>query len=195
MGHWHGEISSNVTFAYCTKGCIVVAVLRGRPLTHVDAKPKFIYRTFPFILLHENSQRGCIKGKKVRLFKSRQTQSTMEASIARKRTRLGRIRRVLYVTMASLRNSAPLHVRYAGIRKGFPGRIGAGAFPPLFPPSRLFPLSSFHGEDFPPAFEHELFFMRRNGLSILKARSYIFYLKWVLGSHVTASSRFQERMI
>ena len=35
MEHWHGEISSNVTFAYCTKGCIDVAVLRGRPLTHV----------------------------------------------------------------------------------------------------------------------------------------------------------------
>ena len=34
MGHWHGEISSNVTFAYCTKGCIDVAVLRGWPLTH-----------------------------------------------------------------------------------------------------------------------------------------------------------------
>ena len=31
----------------------------------------------------------------------------------------------------------------------------------------------------------ELFFMRRNGLSILKACSYIFYLKWVFGSHVT----------
>ena len=29
MGPWHGEISSNVTFAYCTKGCIDVSVLRG----------------------------------------------------------------------------------------------------------------------------------------------------------------------
>ena len=29
------KISRNVTFAYCTKGCIDVAVLRGRPLTHV----------------------------------------------------------------------------------------------------------------------------------------------------------------
>ena len=35
MGPWHGEISSNVTFAYCTKRCIGVVVLRGRPLTHV----------------------------------------------------------------------------------------------------------------------------------------------------------------
>ena len=69
MGHWHGEISSNVTFAYCTKGCINVAVLRDRPLTHVDANPKFIYRTFPFFFLHENSQSGCIKGKKVRCFR------------------------------------------------------------------------------------------------------------------------------
>ena len=91
MGHWHGEISSNVTFAYCTKECIDVVVLRGRPLTHVDAKPEFTYRTFPFFFLHENSQRGCIKGKKVKFFKGRHTPSTMEASIARKRTRLGRI--------------------------------------------------------------------------------------------------------
>ena len=90
MGLWHGEISSNVTFAYRTKGCINVAVLRGGPLTHVDAKPKFIYRTFPFFFLHENSQSGRIKGKEVRCFKGRYTQSTMEASIARKRTRLGR---------------------------------------------------------------------------------------------------------
>ena len=90
MGHWHGEISSNVTFAYCTKGCIDVAVLRGRPLTHVDAKPKFIYRSFSFLFLHEDSQRGCRKGKEGWFFKGRQTQSTMEASIARKRTRLGR---------------------------------------------------------------------------------------------------------
>ena len=48
MGHWHGEISSNVTFAYFTKGCIDVGVLRGGPLTYVVAKPKFICRTFPF---------------------------------------------------------------------------------------------------------------------------------------------------
>ena len=89
MGHWHGEISSNVTFAYCTKGCIDVAVLRGRPLTHVDAKPKFVYGTFSIFFLHENSQSGCIKGKKVRCY-GRYTQSMMEASIARKRTRFRR---------------------------------------------------------------------------------------------------------
>ena len=88
MGRCHGEISSNVTFAYCTKGCIYVAVLRGGPLTHVEQKPKFIYRTFSFFFfLHENLQSGCIKSKKVRC---RYTQSTMKASIARKRTRLGR---------------------------------------------------------------------------------------------------------
>ena len=90
MGHWHGEISSNVTFVCCTKGCINVAVLRGRLLTHVDAKPEFIFRTFPSFFLHENSQRGCIKGtgNKVRFFKH--TQSTMEVSTVRKRTRLER---------------------------------------------------------------------------------------------------------
>ena len=90
--HWHahGEILSNVTSACCTTGCIDVAVLRGRPLTNIDAKPKFIYRTFPFFFLHENSQRGCIKGKKVRFFKGRHTQPTMEASIARFRSQLGR---------------------------------------------------------------------------------------------------------
>ena len=73
-----------------TKGCIDVAVLRGRPLTQVDAKPKFIYRTFSFFFLHQNSQSGRIKGKKVRCFKGRYPQSTIEGSIARKRTRLGR---------------------------------------------------------------------------------------------------------
>ena len=65
MGHWHGEVSSNVTFAYCTKGCIDVAVLRGRPVTHVYAKSKSIYRTFPFFFLHENSRRGCIRVRKL----------------------------------------------------------------------------------------------------------------------------------
>ena len=100
MGHWQSEISSNMTFAYCTKGCIDVAELRGRPLTHVDAKPKFIYRTFPFFFLRENSQRGCIKGKNVKFFKGRYTQSMMEASIARKRTHLGR--RVLRQQLAQV---------------------------------------------------------------------------------------------
>ena len=114
-----------------------MAVLRGKPLTHVDAKPKFVYRTFPFFFLHVNSQRGCIKGKKVRLFKGRHTQSTIEASIARKRSK-------------SLTS---------------PASATLGLF-----------------------LHYELFFMRRDGLSILKACSYIFYLKWVFGSHVTWNS-------
>ena len=173
MCHWHGEISSNVTFAYCTKGCIAEAVLRGRQVTHVFAIPKleeaqwpigygvglrikrssvriqpwplrwvlgqgsllplsqgeaftlasisylailvkyilakkkkFIYRTFPYLFLHKNSQRGWIKGKKVRFFKCRHTQSTstMEASIARKWTRLGR--RVLRHQLAQVCSSS-----------------------------------------------------------------------------------------
>ena len=51
MGPWHGEISSNVTFAYCTKWCIGVVVLRGRALTHVrnlSMKPEPFYRAFSF---------------------------------------------------------------------------------------------------------------------------------------------------
>ena len=96
MGHWYGEISRNVTFAYCTKGCIDVAVLRGRPLTHVRSLSmqnlNLFIALFLSFFLHENSQRGYIflKGKKVRLFKDRHTQSTKGASIARKCTRLGR---------------------------------------------------------------------------------------------------------
>ena len=35
---------------------------------------------------------------------------------------------------------------------------------------------------------YDLFFMRRDGLSILKVCSYTFYLKWVFGSHVTWNS-------
>ena len=53
-GHWHGEISSNVTFAYCTKGCIDVAVLRGRPLTHVRSlslSHDFLQRTLIVITM------------------------------------------------------------------------------------------------------------------------------------------------
>ena len=68
MGHWHGEITSNVTFAYCTKWCIGVVVLRGRPLTHVrnlSMKPKPFHRAFSFFFLHENSQRGCIRVRKL----------------------------------------------------------------------------------------------------------------------------------
>ena len=49
--------SSNVTFAYCTKGCINVAVLRGRPLTHVDAKPKWR----PFIFISRESKWGTLQ--------------------------------------------------------------------------------------------------------------------------------------
>ena len=49
MGHWHGEISSNVTFAYCTKVCIDVAVLRGRPLTQV--RRLSVQNLNPFIAL------------------------------------------------------------------------------------------------------------------------------------------------
>ena len=58
----------------------------------IDAKPKSTYRTFSFIFLHENSQRGYIRVTKVRLFKDRHTQSTMGASSARKWTRLGHFR-------------------------------------------------------------------------------------------------------
>ena len=68
MGHWHGEIPSNVTFAYCTKWCIGVVVLRSRPLTHVrnlSLKPKPFYRAFSFFFLHENSQRGCMRVRKL----------------------------------------------------------------------------------------------------------------------------------
>ena len=92
MGHWHGEISRNVTFAYCTKGCIDVAVLRGRPLTHVRSLS--MQNLNPFIALFFFSSRKLAervqKGNKVRLFKDRHTQSTKGVSIARKCTRLGR---------------------------------------------------------------------------------------------------------
>ena len=139
VGHWYGEISSNVTFAYCTKGRIDVAVLRGRPLTRVDAKPKFIYRTFPFFFLHKNLQRGCINGKKVRCFKGRHTFEW---------------------------------------KRRLQEKDSLGAWSLTSPASaslRLF-------------LHYELFFMRRDGLSILKACSYISYLKWVFGSHVTWNS-------
>ena len=74
MGHWHGEISRNVTFAYCTKGCIDVAVLRGRPLTHVRSLS--MQNLNPFIalflsfFLHENSQRGYIRVRKLGCLKT-----------------------------------------------------------------------------------------------------------------------------
>ena len=51
---------------------------------------------------------------------------------------------------------------------GFPGKIGAGAFPPLFPPFfPLFPPSM--AKIFPQPLRYDLFFMRRDSLSILKA--------------------------
>ena len=45
----NAPISSNVTFAYCTKGCIDVVVLRGRPLTHVSSLS--MHNLNPFIAL------------------------------------------------------------------------------------------------------------------------------------------------
>ena len=90
MGHWHGEISSNVTFAYCTKWCIGVVVLRGRPLTHVrnlSMKPEPFYRAFSFPFLHENSQGGCIRVRKLGDIKADTHSHQWEQ---KKRTRLGR---------------------------------------------------------------------------------------------------------
>ena len=66
MGHWHGEISSNVTFAYCTKGCIDVAVLRTR-LTDdscqeiIEAKPKSISTVGGVSLWLARQHAGCKK--------------------------------------------------------------------------------------------------------------------------------------
>ena len=137
MGPWHSEISSNVTFAYCTKGCIDVAVLRGRPVTHVYAKPKFIYRTFPVLFLRESLQRRCIKGKKIWFFKGKHIVN--DGSVDCKKT----------------------------------DSLGAQSI--TSPASASLCL-----------FVHcDLFFMRCDGLSILKACSCIFCLKWVFGSHVT----------
>ena len=53
-------------------------------------KPKSIYRAFPFFFSSWKLTERVHKGKKVRLFKDRHTQSTKGASIARKCTRLGR---------------------------------------------------------------------------------------------------------
>ena len=61
-------IKYNVTFAYCTKWCIDVAVLHGRPLTHVSSLSK--HNLNPFIalflsfFLHENLQKGCVRERK-----------------------------------------------------------------------------------------------------------------------------------
>ena len=84
------------TFAHCTKGCLGVAVLRGRPLTHVRSLS--MKNLIPFIALFlcffftKNSQRGCIRVRKFDGLKAdtHTTRSTMGVSIARKRTRLGR---------------------------------------------------------------------------------------------------------
>ena len=70
-----------------------MAVLRGRPLTHVrnlSVKPKPFYRAFSFFFLHENSQRGCIRVRKFDDIKADTHSHQMGASIARKRTHLGR---------------------------------------------------------------------------------------------------------
>ena len=62
MGHWHGEISSNVTCAYCTKGCIDVAVLRGRPLTHVSGLSMHNLNPFIALFLSFFFTKTCRKG-------------------------------------------------------------------------------------------------------------------------------------
>ena len=62
MGPWHGEISSNVTFAYCTKGCIDVAVLRGRPLTHVSSLSMHNLNPFIALFLFFFFTKTCRKG-------------------------------------------------------------------------------------------------------------------------------------
>ena len=69
MGHWHGKLPSNVTFAYCTKECIDVAVLRGRPLTHVRSLPMKNLNAFIVHFLFFSSRKFAErvhKGKKVR---------------------------------------------------------------------------------------------------------------------------------
>ena len=68
MGPWHGEISSNVTFAYCTKWCIGVVVLRGRPLTHVrnlSMKPEPFYRAVSFFFSSRKFAERLIRARKL----------------------------------------------------------------------------------------------------------------------------------
>ena len=74
MGHWYGDIPSNVTIAYSTKWCIDVAVLSGRPLTHdrnlsMKNQSPFIaiFLSFFFMKLAETLH----EGKKVRWISSR----------------------------------------------------------------------------------------------------------------------------
>ena len=141
MEHWHGEISSNVTFAFCTKGCIDVAVLRGRPLTHVRSLS--MQNLYPFIAIFLSfSSRKLAerehKGKKVR-FIERKTHTFNDGSVDCKKT----------------------------------DSLGAKSLTsPASGSLRLFLL-------------YDLFFMRCDGFSILKACSYIFYLICAFGSHVT----------
>ena len=131
------------------RGCIDVAVLRGRPLTHVrslsmqNLNPSI--RAFPFFFSSRKLAERVHKGKKVRLFKDRHTQSTKGASIARKCTRLGR--RVLRHQPAQ---SLRLLLHY------------------------------------------DLFFMRRDGLSILKVCSYIFYLYIKMGLRKSRYLKFRR---
>ena len=73
------------------KKCIDVAVLRGRPLTHVRSLSMQNLNPFIALFLYFSSRKLAErehKGQKVRLFKDRHIQSTMGASIPRKRTRL-----------------------------------------------------------------------------------------------------------
>ena len=67
--HWRGEISSNVTFACCTKWSIVVAVLRGRQLTHVSSLSMhnlYPFIAFFFLFSSQKLAERLHKGKKVR---------------------------------------------------------------------------------------------------------------------------------
>ena len=76
MGHWHAEIPSNVTFGYCTKGCIGVVVLRGRLLIHGGSFSIKDLNQFIMLFLSFSSRKlaGRVhKGNKVRWFKGRHT--------------------------------------------------------------------------------------------------------------------------
>ena len=88
MGHWHGEISSNVTFAYCTKGCIDVAVLCGRPLTHARSLSMQNLNPFSTIFFLFSSRKFAErmhKGKRVRLIE-RKTRTFNGGSVDCKKT-------------------------------------------------------------------------------------------------------------
>ena len=92
-GHWHDEISSDVPFVQ--KGVSMWHGSNARQTADscqelTDAKPKSICHAFPFFFSSQKLSQRVHKGKKVRLFKDRHPQSTRGASMARKRTRLGR---------------------------------------------------------------------------------------------------------